>query len=86
MDETGRLKELEEEVAMTERMLQVRAALDYLIMLIEPKYRSAFEKAEKKAETPEEMMRLVELAKKHVGQKALIELLKMDNKAAKGEE
>jgi len=78
MDEKGTLQELEEEVARTERMLQVKAALDYLIMLIDPKYRSAFEKAEKEAQTPEELMHLVDLAKRHLGQKALIEILKMD--------
>jgi len=78
MDEKGTLQELEEEVARTERMLQVKAALDYLIMLIDPKYRNAFEKAEKEAQTPEELMHLVDLAKRHLGQKALIEILKMD--------
>ena len=72
------LENLREEVDKNERMIQVRVALDYLLMLIEPEYRKAFEDAEKKATTPEELAELLVLAKKHIGQKNLIKLLGLD--------
>lgn len=66
---------LEEETEKNDRMIQMRVALDYLAELIDPKHKDAFIRAERSARTVEEMNRVLELAKKYVAQKTLIEIL-----------
>lgn len=66
---------LEEETEKNDRMIQMRIALDYLAELIDPKHKDAFIRAERNARTVEEMNRVLELAKKYIAQKVLIEIL-----------
>ena len=69
------LSEIEEEVYRNERMIKLSVALDYLIDMVEPKYKDTFLQAEKNARTVEDMNRILALAKKHIGQKTAITML-----------
>ena len=66
---------LEEETEKNDRMIQMRIALDYMAELIDPKQKDAFIRAERAARTVEEMNRVLELAKKYIAQKVLIDIL-----------
>ncbi len=66
---------LEEEVNRTDKMIQMKVAIEYLTQLIDAKYRTAFMEAEKNARSVEEMTKLLELAKKYIAQRTLIDLL-----------
>jgi len=66
---------LEDEVNRTDKMIQMKVAIEYLTQLIDPKYRSAFMEAEKNARTVEDMTKLLELAKRYIAQRTLIDLL-----------
>lgn len=72
---TSGIRVLEEETEKNDRMIQMRVALDYLAELIDPKHKDSFIRAERSARTVEEMNRVLELAKKYVAQKVLIEIL-----------
>jgi len=74
-DKNIALAGLEEEVNRTDKMIQMKVAIEYLTQLIDAKYRSAFMEAEKNARTVEDMTRLLELAKKYIAQRTLIDLL-----------
>lgn len=69
------LADIEEEVYRNERMIKLSVALEYMILLVEPKFKEAFLKAEKNARTIEELNRILELAKKHIGQRTAISML-----------
>ena len=64
-----------EDVERTEKAIKTRVAIEYLASLMEPSYRKDFLEAEKRAETPEELARLLEAAKRHIGQRAAREML-----------
>jgi|APFre7841882654_1041346.scaffolds.fasta_scaffold151418_2 hypothetical protein len=66
---------LEDEVNRTDKMIQMKVAIEYLTQLIDAKYRAAFMEAEKNARSVEEMTKLLELAKKYIAQRTLIDLL-----------
>ena len=66
---------LEDEVNRTDKMIQMKVAIEYLTQLIDPKYRAAFMEAEKNARSVEEMTKLLELAKRYIAQRTLIDLL-----------
>lgn len=66
---------LEEETEKNDRMIQMRIALDYMAELIDPRHKDAFIRAERAARTVEEMNRVLELAKKYIAQKVLIDIL-----------
>jgi len=66
---------LEEETEKNDRMIQMRIALDYMAELIDPRHKDAFIRAERTARTVEEMNRVLELAKKYIAQKVLIDIL-----------
>ena len=74
-DIQGILADIENEVYRNEQMIKKSIALEYLIQLVDPKYKEQFQLAEKKARTFEDINRLLELAKKHIGQKTAITLL-----------
>ena len=69
------LADIEEEVYRNERMIKLSVALEYMIQLVEPKYKEAFLQAERNARTIDDMNRILELAKKHIGQKTAISML-----------
>ena len=69
------LADIEEEVYRNERMIKLSVALEYMIQLVEPKFKEAFLKAEKEARTIDELNRILDLAKKHIGQKTAISML-----------
>jgi len=69
------LASLEEEIGRMDRMIQMKVAMNYLGQLIDPKYRAAFEAAEKNAKSVEDMNRLLELAKKFIAQRTVVDLL-----------
>ncbi len=73
--ESDPLASLEEELGRTDRMIQMKVAMNYLAQLIDPKYRQAFEQAERSAKTVEEMNRVIELAKKFIAQRTVVDLL-----------
>jgi hypothetical protein len=69
------LADIEEEVYRNERMIKLSVALEYMIQLVEPKYKEAFIQAEKNARTIEDMNKILELARKHIGQRTAISML-----------
>ena len=69
------LADIEEEVYRNERMIKLSVALEYMIQLVEPKFKEAFLKAEKSARTIEELNRILDLARKHIGQRTAISML-----------
>ena len=69
------LADIEEEVYRNARMIKLSVAIEYMIQLVEPKYKEAFIQAEKNARNIEDMNRILELAKKHIGQKTAITML-----------
>ena len=69
------LADIEEEVYRTERMIKLSVALEYMIQLVQPKYKESFIKAEKNAKTIDDMNKILELAKKHIGQRTAISML-----------
>ena len=69
------LADIEEEVYRNERMIKLSVALEYMIQLVEPKYKESFIQAEKSARTIEDMNKILELAKKHIGQRTAISML-----------
>jgi len=69
------LAEVEEDVFRNERMIKLSIALEYMIQLVEPKYKEAFIRAERNAKTVEDMNRILELARKHIGQRTAINIL-----------
>ena len=69
------LADIEEEVYRNERMIKLSVALEYMIQLVEPKFKEAFIKAEKNARTIEELNRILDLAKRHIGQRTAISML-----------
>jgi|ETNmetMinimDraft_15_1059895.scaffolds.fasta_scaffold11326_2 hypothetical protein len=69
------LAEVEEDVFRNERMIKLSIALEYMIQLVEPKYKEAFIRAERNARSVEEMNRILELARKHIGQRTAITIL-----------
>lgn len=75
MTVTEILSEIEDEVYRNERMIKLSVALEYMIQLVEPKYKPIFEAAEEKARTIDDMNRILELVKKHVGQRTAIGML-----------
>ncbi|MCK4970625.1 MAG: hypothetical protein KAS77_08865 [Thermoplasmata archaeon] len=78
-DEARRaIEALEREIDMKDRLIQMRVALDYLTEFIDPSYREEFITAERAARTEEEMTRLLIVARRHIAQKTLIEILDID--------
>ena len=70
-------KAIEDEIYRNERMIKLSVAIDYMIQLVDPKFRHLFEEAEKNANSLEDMTRILELAKKMIGQKAAISMLRL---------
>jgi len=73
--ESDPLAALEEEIGRTDRMIQMKVAMNYLGQLIDPKYRAAFEAAERNAKSVEDMNRIIDLAKKFIAQRTVVDLL-----------
>jgi len=73
--EVDHLAGLEEEITRTDRMIQMKVAMNYLAQLIDPKYRQAFEEAERNAKSIDDMNRIIELAKKFIAQRTVVDLL-----------
>jgi hypothetical protein len=69
------LANLEDEVGRTDKMIQMKVAIEYLTQLIDPKYRAAFLEAEKNARTVEDMTKILDLAKRYIAQRTVIDLL-----------
>jgi hypothetical protein len=69
------LADIEEEVYRNERMIKLSVALEYMIQLVDPKFKEVFQKAEKNARTIEELNNILALAKKHIGQRTAISML-----------
>jgi len=75
VSDVDHLAGLEEEINRTDRMIQMKVAMDYLAQLIDPKYRQAFVEAERSAKTIDEMNRIIELAKKFIAQRTLVDIM-----------
>jgi len=71
------LKTIEDEIYRNEKMIKLSVAIDYMIQLVDPKLRPLFEEAGSDANSLEEMTRILELAKKIIGQKAAISMLRL---------
>ena len=69
------LSDIEAEVFKNEKMIKLSVALEYMIQLVEPKYREIFSEAELKAKTVDDMTKILDLVKKHIGQKTAINML-----------
>ena len=69
------LADIEQEVFKNEKMIKLSVALEYMIQLVDPKYRDIFREAELKAKTVDDMTKILDLVKKHIGQKTAINML-----------
>lgn len=69
------LKLIRGDIEKTEKAIKTKVAIEYLAKLMESRYREAFLRAEKAAQTPEDLADLLEAAKTHIGQRAARELL-----------
>jgi len=69
------LSDVEQEVYKNEKMIKLSVALEYMIQLVEPKYREIFKEAELKAKTVDDMTKILDLVKKNLGQKTAINML-----------
>ncbi|MCK4613367.1 MAG: hypothetical protein KAU14_01080 [Thermoplasmata archaeon] len=69
------LADIEQEVYKNEKMIKLSVALEYMIHLVEPKYKEVFREAELKAKTVDDMTKILDLVKKHIGQKTAISML-----------
>lgn len=69
------LSDIEQEVFKNEKMIKLSVALEYMIQLVDPKYREIFREAELKAKTVDDMTKILDLVKKHIGQKTAINML-----------
>lgn len=69
------LSDIEAEVFKNEKMIKLSVALEYMIQLVDPKYRDIFREAELKAKTVDDMTKILDLVKKHIGQKTAINML-----------
>ncbi len=69
------LADIEQEVFKNEKMIKLSVALEYMIQLVDPKYREIFREAELKAKTVDDMTKILDLVKKHIGQKTAINML-----------
>ena len=69
------LADIHEEVFRYEKMIRLSVALEYMIQLVDPKFRDTFIRAEKSARTIDDMNKILDLAKKHIGQRTAIEIM-----------
>ena len=69
------LSDIEQEVFKNEKMIKLSVALEYMIQLVDAKYRETFREAELKAKTVDDMTKILDLVKKHIGQKTAINML-----------
>ena len=69
------LSDVEQEVYKNEKMIKLSVALEYMIQLVEPKYRDIFKEAELRAKTVDDMTKILDLVKKNLGQKTAINML-----------
>ena len=69
------LADVEQEVYKNEKMIKLSVALEYMIQLVEPKYRDVFKEAELRAKTVDDMTKILDLVKKNLGQKTAINML-----------
>ena len=71
------MKAIEDEIYRNERMIKLSVAIDYMIDLVDPKLKPLFEDATKNAKTLDDLTRILEMAKKIIGQKAAISMLRI---------
>lgn len=71
------LKAIEDEIYRNERMIKLSVAIDYMIEMVDPKIKPLFEEATKNAKTIDDMTKILELAKRIIGQKAAITMLRL---------
>ncbi len=78
-DHTGRhlkiddlLSDIEDEIYKTEQTIRIRAAIEYMIGLVDEAYREKFKAAEEQASTIEDLKKILVSIKRHIGQEAAI--------------
>ena len=71
------LKAIEDEIYRNERMIKLSIAIDYMIELVDPQLRPLFDEAKKNVKSLEDMNKLLDLAKKIIGQKTAISMLRL---------
>jgi transcriptional regulator GlxA family with amidase domain len=69
------LAEIEEEVNQREKTIKLRTAMGYLMELIDEPFKPTFQRASTTARGSEEMMRVIDLMKRQIGQQAAMDIL-----------
>jgi len=71
------LSEIEEEIYRNEQAIKLRAAIEYMISLVNEPYRDSFKRAEEKATTVDDLKKILLAIKRHIGQETAINVFKL---------
>ena len=71
------LSEIEEEIYKNEQAIKLRAAIEYMVGLVDEAYRETFKEAEEKATTIEDLKKILHAIKRHIGQETAINIFKL---------
>ncbi len=71
------LSEIEEEIYKNEQVIKLRAAIEYMVGLVDEAYRETFKEAEEKATTIEDLKKILHAIKRHIGQETAINIFKL---------
>jgi len=75
MTVSERLEQIEAEVNEREKLIKLKTALEYMVQLVDDRYKPTFQQIIDSAKTLEEMKRVMEVVSKQIGQQAAINLL-----------
>jgi len=71
------LSEIEEEIYKNEQAIKLRAAIEYMVSLVDEENREDFNKAEERATTIEDLKKILHAIKRHIGQETAINVFKL---------
>jgi len=72
------LGDMDEEVRLNEKKIKLTVAIDYLMDLVDDDLRPVFEEAVDSAESLDDYNRILELAKRHIGQTIALKMLGLE--------
>ena len=71
------LSEIEEEIYKNEQAIKLRAAIEYMVSLVDEENREDFQKVEERATTIEDLKKILHAIKRHIGQETAIKVFKL---------
>lgn len=71
------LSEIEEEIYKNEQAIRLRAAIEYMISLVDESKKEIFKQAEERATTIEDLKKILFNIKRHMGQETAVNLFKL---------